>query len=78
MQNGPQKGAVILRFLGFRVVRLVGIDPQEVQVGDIVVEVAHSGFYTRAQIWLKVIDGAKGWVSTSELQAQFYHTSYFA
>ncbi len=27
VQNGPQRGAVILRFLGFGVVRLVGIDP---------------------------------------------------
>jgi hypothetical protein len=27
IQNGPQRGAVILRFLGFGVVRLVGIDP---------------------------------------------------
>ncbi len=47
--------------------RLVGIDPDEVRVGDIAVEVAHSGFYTRAQVWLKVIDGAGGWASTSEL-----------
>jgi len=29
VQNGPQRGAVILRFLGFGVVRLVGIDPDE-------------------------------------------------
>jgi len=28
-QNRPQRGAVILRFLGFGVVRLVGIDPDE-------------------------------------------------
>jgi hypothetical protein len=78
VQNGPQKGGVILHFLGFGVVRLVGIDPDEARVGDIVVEVAHSGFYTRAQVWLKVIDGARGWASTSELQTQFYHTSYLA
>jgi hypothetical protein len=77
-QNGPQRGAVILRFLGFGVVRLVGIDPDEARVGDIAVEVAHSGFYIRAQVWLKVIDGARGWVSTSELQTQFYFTSYLA
>jgi hypothetical protein len=25
--NGPQRGAVILRFLGFGVVRIVGINP---------------------------------------------------
>jgi hypothetical protein len=77
-QNGPQRGVVILRFLGFGVVRLVGIDLDEARVGNIAVEVAHSGFCTRAQVWLKVIDGTRGWVSTSELQTQFYFTSYLA
>jgi hypothetical protein len=28
-QTGPQRGAVVLRFLGFGVVTLVGIDPDE-------------------------------------------------
>jgi hypothetical protein len=78
VQNGPQRGAVILHFLGFGVMRLVGIDPQEARIRDIAIEVTHSGFYTHAQIWLKVIDGVRGWVSTSELQAQFYHTTYLA
>jgi hypothetical protein len=78
VQNRPQRGAVILRFLGFGVVRLIGIDPDEARVGDIDVEVAHSGFYTRAQVWVKVIDGARGWVSTSDLQTSFYFTSYLA
>jgi hypothetical protein len=31
-------------------VKIVGIDPDEARVGDIVVEVAHNGFYTRAQV----------------------------
>ncbi len=48
IQNGPQRGSMVLRFLGFGVVRLVGIDPNEARVGDIAVKVAHSGFYTRA------------------------------
>ncbi len=78
IQNGPQRGSVVLRFLGFGVVRLVGIDPNEARVGDIAVEVAHSGFYTRARVWLKVIDGTGGWVSTSELQTSFYFASYLA
>jgi len=56
---------VILRFLGFGVVRLVGIDPNEARVGDIAVEVAHSDFYTRAQVWLKVVNGVRGWTLTS-------------
>jgi hypothetical protein len=66
-QNGPQRGTVVLRFLGFGVVTIVGIDPEQARVGDIAVEVAHSGFYTCVQVWLKVINGARGWVSTSEL-----------
>jgi len=67
-QDGPQRGAAVLRFLGFGVVTLVGIDPDEARVGDIAVEIAHSGFYTRTEVWLKVRDGARGWASTSELQ----------
>jgi hypothetical protein len=78
IQNGPLRGSVVLRFLGFGVVSPVGIDPNEARVGDIAVEVAHSGFYTHARIWLKVIDGAGGWVSTSELQTNFYFASYLA
>jgi len=29
IQNGPQKGAVILRFLGFGIVRIVSINPDQ-------------------------------------------------
>ncbi len=78
IQDGPQRGAVILRFLGFGVVRLVGINPDQARVGDIAVEVAHSGFYTSARAWLRVIDGVRGWARTSELQDSFYFTSYLA
>jgi hypothetical protein len=68
IQGGPQRGAMILRFLGFGVVRLVGIDLDEVRVGDIAVEIAHSGFHTRAEVWLRVRNGSNGWVSISQLQ----------
>jgi hypothetical protein len=44
VQDGPQRGAAILRFLGFGVVSSVGIDPNAARVGDIVVEISHSGF----------------------------------
>jgi hypothetical protein len=64
VQNGLQRGAAILRFLGFGVVRLVGIDPDAARVGDIAVEIVHSGFYTRAIIWLKVTNGARAWAYT--------------
>jgi hypothetical protein len=78
VQNGPQRGAVILRFLGFGAVRIVGIDPDEALVGDIVVEVAHSGFYARARVWVKVFNGARGWTLTFDSQDNFYFASFLA
>jgi hypothetical protein len=53
--------------LGFGVVTVIGIDLNEAQIGDVVVEIVHNGFYTHVQVWLKLKDGARGWGSTSEL-----------
>jgi hypothetical protein len=77
-QDGPQKRTIVLRFLGFGIVTILGIDPNEAQIRDVAVEVVHNGFYTRAEVWLKIRDGARGWASTSELQTQYYCTSYLA
>jgi hypothetical protein len=44
MQNRPQRGAIILRFLGFGVVSIVGIDPDQARVRDIAIEVVTVGF----------------------------------
>ncbi|CAN5976935.1 unnamed protein product [Sphagnum jensenii] len=41
IQGGPHRRVVILWFLGFGVVTLVGIDPEVARVGDITVEIAH-------------------------------------
>jgi hypothetical protein len=78
VQDGPQRGAAILHFSGFGVVNLVGLDPEAARVGDIAVEISHSGFYTRARVWLKVTNGVRAWVCTSEFQENFYYTSYLA
>jgi hypothetical protein len=75
-QNGPQIGTLILRLLGFGIVILVGINLNEAQVGDVAVEITHNGFYTRAQVWVKIRNGARGWESTSQLQRQYHYTSY--
>jgi hypothetical protein len=77
-QGGPTRGAVVLRFQGFGVVTIVGIDPEATRVGDITIEVAHSGFHTRAEVWVKARNGPSGWVSTSRLQHQYYFTTYLA
>jgi hypothetical protein len=47
-RNEPQVGALILRMLGFNIVVIVGINPNEGQIGDVVVEIAHNGFCTHA------------------------------
>ncbi len=39
----------------------VGINPDEARVGDVVVEIAHNGFYTCVQILLKLRNEARGW-----------------
>jgi hypothetical protein len=69
---------VILRFLGFGVITLVGIDPEEARIGDVAVEIVHSGFHTRVKVWLKVRNGIEGWMSVSQLQTQYYYASYLA
>jgi hypothetical protein len=47
-QGGPPRGAVVLRFQGFGVVTIIGIDSEAARIGDIAIEIAHSGFHTRA------------------------------
>jgi len=37
---------VILRSLGFGVITIVGIISNQARVGDIAIEITHSGFYT--------------------------------
>jgi hypothetical protein len=61
----PRIGALILCQLGFGVVAIVGVSSNEAQAGDIVVELVHNGFYTRAQVWVKMQDGTGGWVSSA-------------
>jgi hypothetical protein len=73
-QRGPTRGAVVLRFEGFGIVTIVGCD----RIGDIVIEIDHSGFHTRAEVWVKARNGPSGWVSTSRMQHQYFFTSYLA
>jgi hypothetical protein len=77
-QGGPTRGAVVLRSEGFGVVTIVGFDPKAARVGDIAVEIDHSGFHTRVEVWVKARNGPSGWVSTSRRQHQYYFTTYLA
>jgi hypothetical protein len=78
IRGDPPRGSAVLRVVGFGVITIVGIDPEQARIGDIAVEIAHSGFHTRAEVWVKVSNGSRGWVSTSLFQAQYYHTTYLA
>jgi hypothetical protein len=77
-QRGPTRGAVVLRFEGFGVVTIVGFDPEATRVGDTAVKINHSGFHTRAEVWVKTRNGPSGWASTSRMQHQYFFTTYLA
>jgi hypothetical protein len=64
--------------LGFGVVAIIGMSPNEAQARDIVVELMHNGFYTRALVWVKMQDGARTWVLSTRFQRQYHFTSYLA
>jgi hypothetical protein len=74
----PPRRAVVLRLLGFGAISIIGIDPGEARIGDVAIEIAHSGFYTRAEVWVKLSNGERGWTSISNFQGQYYCTTYLA
>jgi hypothetical protein len=53
----------------------MGVNLDEARVGDVAVEIAHNGFCTCAQVWMRIRDGVGGWESTFELQRQYHYTS---
>jgi hypothetical protein len=64
--------------LGFGVVAIVEVSLDKSQAGDIAVELIHNEFCTRVQVWVKMQDGARGWVSSTRFQQQYHFTSYIA
>jgi hypothetical protein len=50
--------------LGFGIMIVVGVNPNEARIGDVVVEIAHNGFCTCAQVWMNRKDGIGGWETT--------------
>jgi len=47
-EQAPLVRSLILRMFGFGVVRIIGIDPKETQVGDLAIKINHNGFGTCA------------------------------
>ncbi len=52
--------------LGFALVRIVGIDPKEAEVGNLVIKIHHIGFDTQAQVWIKIRDGVEEWINIAQ------------
>jgi hypothetical protein len=70
--------ALILQQLSFGVITIIEIIPDEVQVDDIVMELMHSGCWIRAQVWVKMRHGARGWPSIAKFRRQYDFISYLA
>lgn len=67
---------LILCILGLGIVIILGLNLDETSVGDFVVKLNHTGFYTQALVWVRMQNGVKGWESMVELQRQYHFTSY--
>jgi hypothetical protein len=63
-QDKLQLKALILQMLGFGIVIIVGVNPDEARIGDVVMEIAHNGFCTCAQVWMNIKVGIGGWETT--------------
>jgi hypothetical protein len=64
--------------LGFGVVHIIGINPREASVGDLVVKINHNGFGANANIWVKIHDGVGRWSNGAQFQCRFFFASYLA
>jgi len=67
-QGTPRTGVLILRKLRFGLIAIIGMSHDEAQAGDIVVELIHNRFCTRAQVWVEMQNGARRWVSSARFQ----------
>jgi hypothetical protein len=59
--NIPQIGSIVLRYVGFGVVTMVGFNPAKVAITDITIKISHNGFVSRNKVWLKITNGSNGW-----------------
>jgi hypothetical protein len=46
----PKEGAIIFKLQGFRVVNIVGFNPDLARIRDLVLLITHTGMYTKVQI----------------------------
>jgi hypothetical protein len=58
----------MLRFVGFGDVTVVGFDPTEAKIKDVIMRISHNGFIFRIKVWLKITNGPNGWCALAQLQ----------
>jgi hypothetical protein len=49
-----QIGSVILRAVRFGVMLVIGFNPVDVQIGNIVIKIMHNGLTSRVQVWVRM------------------------
>jgi hypothetical protein len=57
----PSLRSLILWLHSFGVVSIMGIDPREALIRDLVIKINHKRFDTHAQVWIKIRDIARKW-----------------
>lgn len=71
--------AVILRIVGFIVIRIIAFDPTVLKVGDIAISMQHSRFQTQVVVWLtrKSSDGQQ-WNLIQHSETRLFFVSPWA
>jgi len=68
----PREGVIILKLQGFGVVSIIGLNPNLIKVGDLVLLVTHIGMYMRVQVWLKIGHGVGIWITVDRHHYIYY------
>jgi hypothetical protein len=56
----PNVGFVIVRITRFASMIIVGFDPHVIEVGDLAINIIHSGLLMKETIWIKIREGVDG------------------
>jgi hypothetical protein len=69
--SNPSHGIAILHISMFVIIKIIGIDPVDVIVGNLVMAIIHNGFNTLVVMWLRLENGIRGtWVVAHSLRCK--------
>jgi hypothetical protein len=63
--------------MSFAVIKIVGLNPSKARTRDIVMRVSHNGLETWAQVWMKMCNGNRAWLSVVKFQGRTYFSHFF-